>query len=472
MSERNERMGTLVFIVVSASVMIGLYLISFYSYLLFHSIIELFAIIVASAVFVIGWNSREEYSFFRFIGIAYLFIASIDVLHTLSYSGTGIFPGFDANLPTQLWMLARYIEAGSLLVAPFVMKKRVRRRIFVIGYLILFGLLLTTIFAGVFPDAYVVGEGLTLFKIASEFVISGILIIAVYVYHQKRKSFDPMVLKHLYAAIAISIAAEMAFTLYVDPYGLANMIGHYLRFVSYYLIYKAFVESSLIRPFDVMFRNLKASEKSLIAANESLELTNKIVRHDILHELSAVTLTLEIFEQSNKEDYLLTQALESIERCTDLIDCARQMSLIYKGKVEIFPTDVRETLLRVIGGSNLEITIDGDGMVMAGAGLFSVFRNIVLNAETHCKTNRLEITVRSEGDNIETRISDFGSGIAKEIREKIFEEGFTAGESRGSGLGLFIARKVIESYGGKISAEPNEPSGTTFVVSLPRVKKT
>ena len=461
----------MVFLLVTFAIMIGLYLISFYSYVLFHSIIELFAIIVASAVFVIGWNSREENGFFRFIGIAYLFIASIDVLHTLSYSGTGIFPGFDANLPTQLWILARYIEAGSLLVAPFVMKKRVRRRIFVIGYLILFGLLLTTIFAGVFPDAYVVGEGLTLFKIASEFVISGILIIAVYVYHQKRKSFDPMVLKHLYAAIAITIAAEMAFTLYVDPYGLANMIGHYLRFVSYYLIYKAFVESSLIRPFDVMFRDLKASEKSLIAANESLELTNKIVRHDILHELSAVTLTLEIFEQSNKEDYLLTQALESIERCTELIDSARQMSLIYKGKVEVFPTDVRETLLRVIGGSNLEITIDGDGMVMAGAGLFSVFRNIVLNAETHCKTNRLEITVRSEGDNIETRISDFGSGIAEEIREKIFEEGFSAGESRGSGLGLFIARKVIESYGGRIFAEPNEPFGTTFVVSLPRFKK-
>ena len=54
--------------------------------------------------------------------------------------------------------------------------------------------------------------------------------------------------------------------------------------------------------------------------------------------------------------------------------------------------------------------------------------------------------------------------------EKIFEEGFTAGESRGSGLGLFIARKVIESYGGRISAESNEPSGTTFVVLLPRVK--
>ncbi len=459
------------FLIVSASIMIGLYLVSLYSYVLFHSIIELFAITVASAVFVIGWNSRAKNSFFRFIGIAYLFVASIDVLHTLSYSGTGIFTGFDANLPTQLWILARYIEAGSLLVAPFLFKKRVKRRIIITGYFILVVLLLTTIFTRVFPDAFVVGEGLTLFKIASEFVISGILILAAYGYHQNKENFDSVFLKRLYASIAITIAAEMAFTLYADPYGLANMIGLYFRFVAMYLIYKAIVESSLIRPFDVMYKDLKESEKSLIVANETLELTNKIVRHDILHELSAVTLTLEIFEQSNKEDYLLTQALESINRCTELIDSARQMSLIYQGKIEVFPINVREMLLRVIGGSVLEISIDGDEMVMAGAGLLSVFRNIIQNAETHCKTLRLDITVKREGDYIETRISDFGSGIAEEIREKIFEEGFTAGESRGSGLGLFIVRKLIESYDGKISAEPNEPSGTTFVVSLPRVKK-
>lgn len=471
MSEHNELASTLVFLIISASIIIGLYLVSYYSYLLFHSIIELFAIIVASAVFAIGWNSREELGFFRFIGIAYLFIASIDVLHTLSYSGTGIFPGFDANLPNQLWILARYIEAGSLLVAPFIMKKRLKRRIFVTGYFILVIPLLTTIFTRVFPDAFVVGDGLTLFKIASEFVISGILILAAYVYHQKRENLDPIVLKHLYASIVMTIAAEMAFTLYADPFGLANMIGHYFRFISYYLIYKAIVESSLIRPFDMMFRDLKASEKSLIDANEFLELTTKIVRHDIRHELSAITLTLEIYEQSNKEDYLLKQALESIERCTELIESTRQMTLAYKGKTEVFPTNVQEILHQATCSSNLEISIDGDGIVMAGAGLLSVFRNIVVNAENHSKTKRLEITVSRKGNFIETRITDFGIGVKEDILESIFKEGFTAGKSGGSGLGLFIAKRVIESYGGKIFAESNEPSGITFVVSLPYIKE-
>ncbi len=469
MSERNELSKTLVFLIVSALIVTGLFLVSFYSYLLFHSIIELFAIIVASAVFVIGWNSRDENSFFRFIGVAYIFIAGIDTLHTLSYSGTGIFPGFDANLPTQLWILARYIEAGSLLAAPLIMKKSVDKRNFAFGYMIMVGFFLTTIFTGIFPDCFVVGEGLTLFKIISEYIISGILILAIYVYHRRKDSFDTSVLNFLYASIAFTIAAEMAFTLYVDPYGLANMIGHYLRFVSFYLIYKAIVESSLIRPYEVMFRDLKASEQSLIEAYDFLELTTKIIRHDIRHELTTITLSLELYEQS-KNDYLLAQAIESISRCTELIENTRRISLTPEKETELFPTSLRETLLRAIGDSNLRISVDGDGVVMAGAGLLSVFRNIVMNAESHSNTDRLEITVTKKGENVETRISDFGIGIPEEIRERIFEEGFTAGEAGGSGLGLFIAKKLIESYNGRITVESNDPSGTTFIVSLPAVR--
>ena len=64
MSRRNELSNTLLFLIVSAAIVAGLFLTSVYSYLLFHSIIELFAIIIACAVFVIGWNSREENSFF------------------------------------------------------------------------------------------------------------------------------------------------------------------------------------------------------------------------------------------------------------------------------------------------------------------------------------------------------------------------------------------------------------------------
>jgi hypothetical protein len=65
----------------------GLYLTSLYNYLLFHSIAELFSVVVASGIFILAWNSRRflENSYLVLLGIAYLFIGALDTLHTLSY---------------------------------------------------------------------------------------------------------------------------------------------------------------------------------------------------------------------------------------------------------------------------------------------------------------------------------------------------------------------------------------------------
>jgi len=468
LSSSSDLVNTTVFFVLTAIITIILFQLSIYSYLLFHSLIELFAIVIACAVFVIGWNSKDDNNFYMFLGIAYLFIAGVDILHTLSYYGTGIFPGYDADLPTQLWILGRYIEAISLLIAPFIykIKRKIRKEYLVLSYLVIVGLLLTSIFTLVFPQCFIMGEGLTLFKITSEFVISGILLIAALSYYLTRNNFDSTSLKWFIAAIAFTIAAEMSFTLYSHPYGLENMIGHYFRFISYYMIYKAIIEATLIRPYDVMFRSLKISEQSLIETNEYLQLTTKIVRHDIRNELSKITLAIELYQQSKKDDSLLEQVLESISRCTILIESTRQMSLAHEGRIELNPVNIGEILQQAISDSKLKISIEGDASVIAGTGLLSVFRNIIMNAENHSSSDRLDIYVSSTKDTVEIRFSDFGSGIPEEIREKIFEEGFTAGPKAGSGIGLFIAKKLIESYNGTISVESNLPKGTTFVVSL------
>ncbi len=89
-------------IIFLAVVIAGLYIISLDNFLLFHSLVELFSIVVAVAFFLIVWNRRNiiENNYILAAGIGYLFIASIDLLHTFAYKGMGIFPGYDANLPT------------------------------------------------------------------------------------------------------------------------------------------------------------------------------------------------------------------------------------------------------------------------------------------------------------------------------------------------------------------------------------
>ena len=73
-------------------VLCGLYLAGRYSYLLFHSLAEIFGIVVACGIFMIAWNSREfvENRYLLFIGIAYLFVGGMDLLHTLAYPGMGV----------------------------------------------------------------------------------------------------------------------------------------------------------------------------------------------------------------------------------------------------------------------------------------------------------------------------------------------------------------------------------------------
>ena len=252
-----------------------LFLMSRYSYLLFHSIAELFSIIIAFTVFVIGWHSREyvTHRFYLFLGIAYLFVGGVDLLHTLAYSGMGVFPGATANLPTQLWIAGRYLESFSLLAAPFLLTRNPKSTSILFVYTIVTGLLLASIFYwNVFPVCYIPNEGLTPFKIASEYVISAILAVSAFLFFRERSSLGGPVSRFLIASALVAIAQEMAFTLYVGVYDFPNLVGHYLKIVSYYLIYRAVIRVSFVQPFESLFRDLKQSEQRWLQRAAEVEL--------------------------------------------------------------------------------------------------------------------------------------------------------------------------------------------------------
>ncbi len=248
------------------SILFGLYLTSLYSYLLFHSLAEIFSIIIACGIFMIAWNSRRflDNHYLLFIGIAYLFVGGLDLLHTLAYKGMGVFSGYDANLPTQLWIAARYLQSISLLLAPLWIGRKLKINSMLLAYGAVIALLLLALFPWqIFPDCFMEGRGLTPFKKISEYIISLILMTAIILLIQRRKEFDDIVFQLLNWSILTTIAAELAFTFYVSVYGLSNLVGHLFKVVSFYLIYKALIETGLVRPYDLLFRNLKKSEEAL-----------------------------------------------------------------------------------------------------------------------------------------------------------------------------------------------------------------
>lgn len=246
-------------------VLLGLYLSSLYSYLLFHSLAEIFSIVVGCSIFILAWNSRQrlDNSYVLFLGTAYLFVSGMDLLHTLAYKGMGVFPGYDANLPTQLWIAARYCQSLSLLISPLFLRRKLNIYPVFVIYTAVIAAVLAAIFANAFPACFVEGAGLTPFKKISEYLISFILLAAIAFLLYKRTAFDRNVLQWLVASLVLTIASELAFTFYVSVYGLGNLVGHFLKLIAFYLIYIAIVEMGLEKPQRLLFRNLKQNEQVL-----------------------------------------------------------------------------------------------------------------------------------------------------------------------------------------------------------------
>ena len=251
---------------------IGLYLIKLHSYVLFHSLVEMFSVIIAVGIFVLAWNARRylENGYFLFVGIAFLFIGATDLIHALAYKGMGVFPEYDANLPTQLWIAARYLQGLSFLAAPFFLDRRLKTPLVVLsgGTAVLTLLFLSIFFWNIFPACFVEGSGLTPFKVVSEYVITLLLLASIPLLLKKKEHLDAQVRKLIIASILVTVASEMSFTLYQDVYGFFNALGHFLKVIAFFLIYKAVIVTGFKRPFDLLFRDLKTRQDELHESEE------------------------------------------------------------------------------------------------------------------------------------------------------------------------------------------------------------
>lgn len=82
---------------------------------------------------------------------------------------------------------------------------------------------------------------------------------------------------------------------------------------------------------------------------------------------------------------------------------------------------------------------------------------------------RIELALRIDGDRVELRVADNGTGIPEAIRDRVFEPFFTTkAVGRGSGQGLALAYStVVDRHKGQILLEPREGDGTCVVVRWP-----
>lgn len=242
-------------------ILIMLYMTSLYNYILFHSIAEVFSVCIALTIFLITWNSKHfiQNKLFIILGISYLFIGFLDLLYMLSYKGMNIFTDYD-YYANQIWIATRFLESMTLLISFIFVKRHKNVNTFLVFFIYTLTtsiIVLSVFYWKTFPICFIEGVGLTPFKIFSEYIILSILLAALIFSFYNRKYFKEQIYRYIALSILLTMFSELTFTLYIDNYGLSNLMGHYFKLLSFYLIYKAIIVKAIKEPHQTIFNELQ-----------------------------------------------------------------------------------------------------------------------------------------------------------------------------------------------------------------------
>jgi signal transduction histidine kinase len=98
--------------------------------------------------------------------------------------------------------------------------------------------------------------------------------------------------------------------------------------------------------------------------------------------------------------------------------------------------------------------------------LHQVFTNLFVNA-AEAGAHALEVKGAVEPRGVQVSVRDDGPGIPPELRARLFEPFVTAGKASGTGIGLALARRIVERHGGRLELVPSSGPGATFSLWFP-----
>jgi two-component system, NtrC family, sensor kinase len=222
---------------------------------------------------------------------------------------------------------------------------------------------------------------------------------------------------------------------------------------------------------------------------EKLSATGKLanaIAHEINNPLEAITNLLYLARSTRDIDFiqnLLSTANTELERIARI---TKQTLAFHRDTEQPIPINLCALLSDVIAlyeapsaAKRVRLVLDAQAApnIHGFPGqLTQVFGNLIRNATDAAPANsdivvRVRKMVRGSGTRV--TVHDCGPGIPNEVREKLFDPFFTTKELKGSGLGLWVSRRIVAKHHGLIrfrSSQRAGKSGTTFAVFLPAEK--
>ncbi len=511
---------------------VGLLWISCYNYLLFHSFAEIYSVAVCWGVFFVSWSAHRlvKNNYLCVLGVASLFIGFLLLLHMLAYKGMGVFPQAGADLSGQLWVAARYLYAlafASASASLFLSRRKISTMLpaFVWGLLTL--LFLVLIFTGRFPTCFIDGVGLTTFKKNSEIITIVFFALAALLTWIKQDKMDRRVLRMLFIALLLTMAAGCMFIFYVHVDSTPNLFGHCFNIGSAYCVFRAFIRTGITTPQTLLFYELNRRQQQLEKIKKTLEqqvnertkklnLRNRELEesnlrldefaYSVSHDLREPLRGMHNFAHFLAEDYSDTidaagrEMLDTIMRLAKRLDAQilaiLKYSRIGRLDLELQSTDLDSLLDEVLDSLGERICANNvrierptplPRVVCHADYVMDVLHNLISNGIIYNDSPEKTITAgwyAPEKYPVDVEkifpapcgnvpifyVHDNGIGIHEKHFQKIF--GIFRrlhGQNKyggGTGVGLTIARQVIERHGGIIMPQSEPGRGTTFSFTL------
>jgi signal transduction histidine kinase len=230
----------------------------------------------------------------------------------------------------------------------------------------------------------------------------------------------------------------------------------------------------------------RLQHENLRVRQERLAVVGRIaasLAHELNNPLSAISLfTQHAMKQAGPENPLYVH-LQTVRRnadlCTkivrDLLSYARQRAPS-RAPTDVLAlvNDAARTLGYQAARAQVEVSVQTDEtadrtLACDRDQLLQVLVNLGLNGiEAMEAGGRLELRVRTEDpEQISIEVSDTGSGMPPEVKEQIFSAFYTT-KREGTGLGLAVAKELVEAHAGEIALQTELGVGSTFTVTLPR----
>jgi signal transduction histidine kinase len=241
---------------------------------------------------------------------------------------------------------------------------------------------------------------------------------------------------------------------------------------------------SLARHFDSMKENVKKHTRELEEANMELRRLDtlkdefiNVAAHELRNPITPMLIMIEDlqeeFGQREEVKVIARNARKIHELVKSILNVARlenQSVVLEKERFDlgsVLADAAQDAKKQVKGGVQIEyepatIMVRADRWKVA-----EVVLNLVDNAINFSKEGTITIAARQDGRDAVVSIRDCGNGIHPEIMPRLFTK-FATRSDRGTGIGLYFSKKIVDAHGGRIWAENNKDGkGATFSFSLP-----